>query len=98
MSKQRTWRQIIATARRRKGGFTGLECEKAADWVTCACGRQDPRIPRGGMGVPMDDELTRLGIVFSRAVAVQNFDLAEETLRRIDDRAAIVLRQEATKL
>lgn len=35
--------------------------ERAADWVTCACGNQCAVIPRGSDGAPTDAVLTKLG-------------------------------------
>lgn len=37
------------------------------DWVTCACGRQDPRLHELG-GAPWDSELADLGIKFPSAI------------------------------
>jgi hypothetical protein len=43
------------------------ECiNDAEDWQTCACGKQDPRIPRGAFGEPDDGQLEFLGVVFGR--------------------------------
>jgi hypothetical protein len=41
----------------------------ASDWVTCACGKQDKRIPRYQDGKPRDIELCLYGIQFNRLIA-----------------------------
>lgn len=59
--------------------FTSTQERSAAMWQTCACGRQDPRIPRTtNAGVfdgvahspfaPTDNALRREGMAFSRLV------------------------------
>ena len=50
------WHERIARGIRH-GGFTGKDKSLAANWVTCACGNQDPRIPRDDEHAPIDDQL-----------------------------------------
>ena len=60
------WGKVIIQAE--EGGFTGKQQIIASQWTTCACGKQDPRIPRDDKGTPVDAYLARLGISFSRHV------------------------------
>jgi hypothetical protein len=43
----KNWHERIQEAEER-GGFTGGDYDLANSWTTCACGEQDPRIPRYG--------------------------------------------------
>jgi hypothetical protein len=81
-------RRIIAAE---DGGFTGREKEDAFSWVTCACGKLDPRIPRYGSKVPKDQTLTILGSQFYKAVDRDQPLRAAETLIDIEKRAAEIL-------
>lgn len=99
MSARKTpyWWAVIAEAklRKKKGlpAFTYAHAAKAGDWQTCACGEQDPRIPRGHWGGPLDDTLDELGMQFYRAVTTDSTNLATRTLLAIEKRAAEVLAQ-----
>ena len=64
---------------------------KAATWVTCACGKQDPRIPRDWVGAPIDEELRNLGEAFPIAVGARDVPLARNILIQIEKRAAELL-------
>jgi hypothetical protein len=87
-----TWRKRIAAARQR-GGFTREDKDLAFNWVTCACGEQDPLIPRIYGCKPLDDQLDRLGYLFYDSVALSRFDRAEELLAQIEQRAAQLVAQ-----
>lgn len=93
------WHQRIAAARER-GTFLARDTKLAGDWATCACGEQDPRIPRyaalDDSPAPLDDELENLGLDFLTAVEENSFDEAESVLARIEHRATEIL-AEATK-
>lgn len=70
----------------------------AKGWTTCACGKQDKRIPRAsGFSYPLDNRLYSLGLLFAMAVETEDFLRAAKTLVAIEKRAAIVLRQELAK-
>lgn len=69
--------------------FTREERELSSDWVTCACGRQDPRIKRMGNGAvspnaPVNPEMRTLGLDFSAAVWDGEVELAAEILGKIE--------------
>lgn len=97
------WKTRIDRARARfkrtgrKVGFTSRDLIDAGGWVTCACGRLDPRIPPRLDGAPRDDQLWRLGCAFHDSVRGNYFDLAEIQPAQIDARAAVVLAQVAEK-
>ena len=91
---KKTWWQRIDQAEQ-EGGFTSEDIWMAADWVTCACGEQDSRIPRN-LGAPEDDVLYHLGGIFAVAVDNHNFAEARETLAAIEKRSAEIL-AEVTK-
>ena len=108
MSKHTTyWFGVIkkAITRKNKGedAFTEQHREKSADWVTCACGKQDPRIPRFSYdqdwdpysmsGSPVDEELNCLGEEFCEHVCKDNPAMALGTLIKIEKRAAEVLKE-----
>lgn len=95
------WTRVIARAKERKKAgkdpFTRGQVDRAAcSWTTCACGKQDPLIPRRGWdGKPEDFLLTKAGIEFGSAVEDQNPVRAGLLLARIEKRAAEVLRKVA---
>lgn len=64
---------------------------RASCWVTCACGKQDPRIPRGSIGAPIDEGLRKLGEAFPIAVGARDVPLARNILIQIEKRAAELL-------
>lgn len=84
------WHERIAEARTR-GWFNEEDITLASQWPTCACGEQDPRIPRGRDGVPMDEALWTLGIQFWASVETSSFDHVEDLLKKIDARAEAFL-------
>lgn len=88
------WHKRIAAARKR-GRFTGDDEQLAGDWVTCACGEQDQRIPRHQVSCPKDAYLGRLGCSFSDAVKMNDYDGADRLLAAIERRAAEVLEEVA---
>jgi hypothetical protein len=96
MKKKTTpyWTAVIKEARRRKKKglvpFVSPVRNKAASWVTCACGKQDPRIPINHG--PVDTRLYSLGCSFYGAVEEQRIDSAEKILHKIERRAAEILR------
>lgn len=79
--------------------------EKSADWVTCACGNQCAIIPRDEDGMPLDDVLIDLGTEFNQNVedifeyqddvVLANHSRKEaiETLRKIEERSAEIIRE-----
>jgi hypothetical protein len=90
--------------------FNQREKERAADWTTCACGRQDDGIERHDEtttdnwgyaitveGAPKDDVLMQLGTKFSDYINADDVFNAELTLMKIEKRAATVLAQQARK-
>lgn len=85
------WFARIATAREKGGFFTEEDFARAMDWVTCACGEQDPAIPRGDLNEPLDKDLFDLGDMFSTAIKNDAINHAESILQAIQARAAIVL-------
>ena len=86
------WHERIGAADKRRG-FTFDDVDLAGKWPTCACGEQDPRIPRtgSGRGAPVDKKLRVLGNTFYEAIRGDDFGGARETLAAIERRAAEVL-------
>lgn len=91
------WRDVIEEARKR-GGFTDAEKDRAADWLSCACGRLDPRIPKWKTdgkvalaGAPKDPSLRALGVDFSVNVYYSYFGEASSTLDLIEKRERVLL-------
>lgn len=86
------WGRRIVAAMERGGRFTCRDKEDANGWTTCACGKQDARIPRDHeYGDPLDYGLVRLGVSFARSVSRHDPDTALLILLAIEDRAAEVL-------
>ena len=89
------WTLAIERARVRvakgKPAFTERAKYLAGNWVSCACGRQDIRLPRGFLGRPEDYKLYLLGDTFCNAVLINHIDRAERTLAKIEIRAAEVI-------
>lgn len=84
------WGKRIIKAEKR-GEFTEGDVKKAGSWTTCACGKQDPRIPRDEEGAPCDVYLWELGLGFNGKVYTHQVVQAARTLVKIEKRAAIVL-------
>lgn len=90
------WTRVIQRARERaRAGlkpFTQHQQNLSADWMTCACGKQDPRIQRSRFGrAPEDRVLRHLGYDFHGAVMAGRPDDAAAILRQIERRAAELL-------
>ena len=93
-----TWGQRIDIAE--KNGLKGFDLEDEQDagsWPDCACGEQDPRIPRYHEGVPRDRLLTVLGSRFHLAVKFDDFSEARWSLARIEARAAELILEQADR-
>lgn len=69
--------------------------KRAGSWTTCACGEQDPRIPRwSGVGdgdAPKDQLLNSLGMAFYNHITDKNPAKALVTLLAIEERAGEIL-------
>lgn len=89
--QDRFWWAAIRQAEE-SGTFTPREKRLAGCWPTCACGRQDKRIPRGGDGCPIDRYLRRLGAMFFSAVLADNTESARTHLFSIECRAGEIIR------
>lgn len=105
------WGKRIVKAEK-EGGFTANDRREAIQWTTCACGKQDPRVPRikesadythprkwVSEGEPEDYWLSRWGGAFhDDAVKENDYSLASDLLIKIERRAAkIVAKIEAAK-
>lgn len=99
----KNWNLRIAAAKKRKR-FTDRDVTDSASWVTCACGRQDPRIPRiedtfsAVKGRPYDGDLMNLGQQFYDRVVLHDTKGASTTLKAIEKRAKIVLKETLRKI
>jgi len=85
----KNWNTRIAEAKER-GRFLDGDKGDACNWVTCACGVQDDRIPHIE-GVPEDGVLWDLGDRFACEVSSDSVDMAEETLKKIEKRAGEIM-------
>lgn len=94
-----TWHQRIAEAKERDH-FTKEDVALARKWPTCACGEQDPRVPRysaveaGALNeveMPKDDILVSCGLNFLHAIAGNQPSIALELLTAIELRSAEIL-------
>lgn len=92
-SKLDWWDRIRRAAHR--GQFTSADLQRARNWTTCACGEQNPLIPRRELGVPVDDALATLGADFALQVNADVLDGAAATLVKIERRAAALLHDRA---
>lgn len=79
---------------------------QASDWVTCACGNQCEIIPRDNRrfglssnpnAAPKDNVLADLGVKFYSDVSLENVNAAEETLQKIEERSAYLIKEELKK-
>jgi len=82
------WGHRIITAEE-TNGFTSSDNDDSDSWVTCACGKATPNIPRDG-NIPLDTKLQHLGNYFSNDVYYNNFKEAATTLVAIEERALVV--------
>lgn len=89
------WFLVIQNAKKRKAEgrkpFTIAHVLRAGEWTTCACGWQDPGIPRRLNGEPQDFRLMEYGMDFSRAVRKQDPGEALRILLLIEKRSAEIL-------
>ena len=86
------WGKRIIKAQKSPDGFTERDKHESLSWVTCACGRVTPDIPRAPRGIaggnaPLDDELRGLGNTFHRKVRGGLTLGATKTLIAIEKRA-----------
>lgn len=81
------WGERIIAAEDR-GYFSAEDVDKAMDWITCACGMSDPRIPKDECGAPEDILLDKYGNYFSGWVEDGHFANAATYLVLIEKRAA----------
>ena len=83
MAKQKTWRQIIDTAKRR-GHFTAEDMRLAGPaWTTCAVGEHRGQYRASGLGRPHSATLTWHGTTFYLKVVANEIAAAEEAYERI---------------
>lgn len=86
------WHERIQRARKNGNRFSAHECVLATHWVTCACGEQDPRIPRKpDYKEPLDPQLSSLGLEFLKAVRSNDPNRAASALYRIEARAETLI-------
>lgn len=85
------WHDRIPVARKR-GGFTEKDRNDARRWPTCACGKSDPRIERKPDGMPVDAELSSLGLEFDEQIDGDDYDFAQIILDAIERREQEILR------
>lgn len=99
------WRERIAEARER-GAFTDADRYMAAEngWGTCAVGEFRAQYPEvikmlaiAEEETPQDYSLRRNGIDFGLAVGMQEIDVAEILLDKIEDRVLELKRQKFTQ-
>jgi len=90
--------EAMERAKRGKKPFSRRHVKQAEDWTTCACGRQDWRIPRDVEDdSPLDPELKRLGGEFYEAIKGGAPIAARQRLVEIEIRAAEVIRLESAR-
>ena len=89
------WTKVVEKAHIRKAAgkpaFTWHQRELSGDFVTCACGKQDPRLLHGACRAPMDNVLYSLGLKFNRNVCGFDPVAAAETLALIEFRSGELL-------
>lgn len=86
------WGKKIIAAEKR-GELDETDYSMSLSWQTCACGKQDARIPRDKYGCPEDYQLYRLGEDFPRFIRLKEFLDAAQTLVAIEKRAAEILKE-----
>ena len=75
-----------------KGSEEHLDaCDLSQDWITCACGNLCDIIPRCILDRPVDGKLQRLGIAFYNKIKDAEYDLAKETLVKIENRSLEII-------
>ncbi len=84
------WGKRIIKAGQR-GHFLFEDRVDANYWTTCACGKQDPRIPRECNGRPKNQRLVELGGRFARMVEEDKILSAARLLVKIEAEAAEIL-------
>ena len=74
-------------------GFTYEDDTESGEWVTCACGRATPSIPRDRDDRPLDSRLVSLGNLFHDMVLEDNMGSAARLLVGIEERALEVSKE-----
>ena len=74
-----------------RGYFTQQDRRDAGEWPTCACGKQDPRIPRFSNQRPRDYGLESLGLSFYNRVRDHDAVGAADVLVEIEERSREIL-------
>ena len=65
--------------------------DMASNWVTCACGNQCSLIPRDRFGAPVDGYLAGLGSIFCYNIYAREWEMAKDTLQKIEMRSAALI-------
>lgn len=87
------WGRRINRAEK-NGEFTLKDKKDSESWVTCACGRHDPRLQKEDKTRgPRDVQLSDLGARFAGTVSINNFDGSRSVLTMIEERATYLLRE-----
>lgn len=74
--------------------FTNTEVDKSCVWQTCACGKQDKRIPRDKWDKePHDQKLATAGMDFMYALKLQDLPRAKIAMHYVELNAKRVLKQ-----
>ena len=84
------WGRRITLADKGKG-FSKNDVERSGSWTTCACGKQDPNLPRWENGEPQDALLAQIGVHFDLHVMGHNPLGAATTLVQIEQRVREIL-------
>ena len=66
----------------------------ATQWPTCACSQLCQSLPRDPTGVPLDDQLSDLGIEFYWKVGRQKWRQALATFHKIEQRTEELLEEQ----
>lgn len=86
------WGKRIIKAEQ-KGSFTSKDKDDASNWMSCACGKLDKRIPRTRVAcrAPDDSKLTASGYKFSDSINHNEFWAAAYLLSVIEERGNEIL-------
>lgn len=87
------WNKALNAKVRKNDGADATLSDRAREWPTCATGNQCILIPRDSGGDPEDHVLHDLGLDFSEKIDAADWKAAKATLRKIEARSAVLLRE-----
>lgn len=92
------WFKFLDLSKKKKLQFQDIADRKSGNWVTCACGQLCDSLPRDESGIPEDEQLHALGVVFYDSIVDSDFKFAKKILKRIEKRSLKLINRKRAKI